>query len=223
VRYRNAQCIAISIAVSLIVGCGDQPDSSRKLETKPRIIFHDDAQCLAEASIEPDPEQYIRDFVMREINAAPITTFVMQAALPDTCIYESKVGYVYGDLTAEENWRWYVKAIRALRAKNTDVLKVVIDQLRPTGVEILAAVRMNDTHHKLLDHKDPSVPLIAVEHPEYVIKQPDGRTNETALDYSHPEVRKYRLAIIREIVEEYDVDGIELNFCRWAKHFPPSR
>ena len=54
-------------------------------------------------------------------------------------------------------------------------------------------------------------------------KQPDGRTNETALDYSYPEVREHRLAIMREIVEEYEVDGLELNFVRWAKHFPRDR
>jgi hypothetical protein len=34
-----------------------------------------------------------------------------------------------------------------------------------------------------------------------VIRQPDGRTNETALDYSYKEVREHRFAIIREIAE----------------------
>jgi hypothetical protein len=62
--------------------------------------------------------------------------------------------------------------------------------------------------------------LFTIQHPEYVIRQPDGRTNETALDYSHPEVRAHRLAVMRELAENYDIDGLDLDFCRWAKFFP---
>jgi len=85
---------------------------------------------------------------------------------------------------------------------------------------VLAAIRMSDTHHRSLDRNNPLCPQFAIDHPEYVIKQPDGRTNETALDYSFPEVRQHRMAIMREIAGQYDVDGLELNFVRWAKHFP---
>jgi len=56
-----------------------------------------------------------------------------------------------------------------------------------------------------------------------VIKQPDHRTDETALDYSHEEVREHRLGVMREITGNYEVDGLELNFVRRAKQFPRDR
>ena len=40
------------------------------------------------------------------------------------------------------------------------------------------------------------------------------------MDYSYPEVRAHRLAIMRELAEQDEIDGLDLDFCRWAKHFP---
>lgn len=57
----------------------------------------------------------------------------------------------------------------------------------------------------------------------YVIRQPDGRCNENALDYSHSEVRNRRLAVLYELIEAYDIDGIELAFTRHGKFFPRDR
>ena len=37
--------------------------------------------------------------------------------------------------------------------------------------------------------RQPAVPQFAIGHPEYVIQQPGGWTNETALDYAYDEVR----------------------------------
>ena len=92
--------------------------------------------------------------------------------------------------------------------------------MQAKGKEVLAAVRMGDTHHVRLNKFDDLCSQFSIDHPEYVIKQPDGRTNETALDYSIAAVRDHRLEIMREIITEYPVDGLELNFVRWAKHFP---
>ncbi|MEN6533242.1 MAG: family 10 glycosylhydrolase [Bryobacteraceae bacterium] len=188
-------------------------------ETKRRIVFNDDAQSLMEAPAE-GTERFIRDFIHREVARTPITTFVYLAATPDICLYDSKVGEVYGDRLGKAFDQKYAPGIRAFRAQGTDVLKVVTSEIRARGMEMLAAVRMGDTHHMAIAETVPLCPRFAIQHPEYVIRQPDGRTNETALDYSHPEVRSHRLAVMRELAENYDIDGLELDFCRWAKFFP---
>ncbi len=188
-------------------------------EGKPaaRVVYHDDAQSLYEAPAQ-GTEAFLRDFLRRQVDLAAPTTFCYLAATPDVCTYDSKAGEVYGDRL--EKCGGWAPAIRALRAKGTDVLKVVLSELKPRGIEVLGAVRMNDTHHRKLDRDNPGCSQFALDHPDYVIKQPDGRTNETALDYGIAQVREHRLAIMRELVEQYDLDGLELNFCRWAKHFP---
>ncbi len=188
-------------------------------EPIPRVVFNDDAQMLMEAPAD-GTSRFVRDWLDREAEAVTMTTFVFLAATPDVCTFDSKAGEVYGDRFAPGFSQGWAPGIRGLRAEGTDALRIVTEHMRAKGKEVLAAIRMNDTHHRSLDRNHPLCSLFAIEHPEYVIQQPDGRTNETALDYSHPEVREHRLAIMREIVEGYEVDGLELNFVRWAKHFP---
>ena len=167
--------------------------------------------------------RFVRDWLDRETAFVPCNTFVFLAATPDVCTYATKVGETFGARFGEDFREGWAKGIRGLQAEGTDALEVVTQHLHAKGMEVLAAVRMNDTHHRSLDLKNPLCSRFAAGHPEYVIRQPDGRTNETALDYSHAEVREHRLAIMREIVNDYDVDGLELNFVRWAKHFPRDR
>ena len=188
-------------------------------EPTARMVFNDDAQVLKEVPTE-GAAAFVRSWLDREAAAIPFSTFVFLAATPDICTYDSQAGETYGDrFNAAFSQQW-APGIRALRAEGTDALKVVTEHMHAKGKEVLAAIRMNDTHHLHLGHTHPLCPQFAIDHPEFVIQQPDGRQNETALDYSHPEVRQHRLDIMREIVENYDVDGLELNFVRWAKHFP---
>ena len=88
--------------------------------------------------------------------------------------------------------------------------------MRAKGKEVLAAIRMNDTHHRSLDPGNPLCPQFAIDHPQFVIKQPDSRTNETALDYSHAEVREHRLGIA-------SADGIHLSVPSSLSILLPSR
>ena len=185
----------------------------------PRVVFNDDAQMLSEAPAKGATE-FVKAWLDKEAAAVPFTTYVFLAAIPDVCTYDSKVGETYADRLGPDYSRGWAPGIRALRAEGTDVLKVVTQHMRAKGKEVLAAIRMNDTHHLHIDHTHPLCSQFAIDNRQFVIKQPDGRTNETALDYSYPEVRRHRLNIMREIAEKYDVDGLELNFVRWAKHFP---
>lgn len=221
----------ISIFYKLIVlitflagGCGtpDEPGERESLSThgniyKHHAIFHDDGQCLAMAPVE-NPEQFIIEYIDRELSDVPVTTFCILAATPDLTLFDSKKGEVITERFNFEKESY--RSIKTLRDHGTDILKLVTQHLKPKGIEILAAIRMGDTHHKNLDPATYLAPQFAIDHPEFVIKQPDGRTTETALDYSHPEVRGHRLDIMREAAECYDIDGLELNFCRWKKTFP---
>ena len=184
-----------------------------------RIILNDDGQVIAEAP-EDNPIPFIKSWLDRESDFVPFTTFVFLAATPDICLYNTKVGEQYGERFGSNFNEWYAPAMRGLEREGTDPLEFVSGYMKSKGYEVMAAVRMGDTHHRELNRNIPLCPVFAIEHPEYVIKQPDGRKNETALDYSYPEVREHRFAIIKEIVSEYNIDGVELDFVRWAKFFP---
>jgi D-amino peptidase len=207
-------CPGIAIAM-IVLATGP----SRAEEPKPRIVFNDDAQMLSETP-QTGATEFVKKWLDNEAAAVPFSTYVFLAATPDICTYDGKAGETYGDRFGPGYSTGWAAGIRALRAEGTDALKVVTEHLHAKGKQVLAAIRMSDTHHRSIEHTNPLCPKFAIEHPQFVIKQPDGRTNETALDYSHAEVREHRVGIMREIAEEYNVDGLELNFVRWAKHFP---
>ena len=52
-----------------------------------------------------------------------------------------------------------------------------------------------------------------------------GYVNESwwdrALDYGKAEVREHHLALIRELLDRYDMDGLELDWIRSVQHFAP--
>ena len=205
---------ALFISASLCAGLA-QAEERRT----PRTVFNDDAQMLMEAPAD-GATAFVENWLDKELAAVPFSTYVFLAATPDICTYETKAGEVYGDRLGDKFNSGWAKGIRSLRRERTDALRIVCRHMRSHGKEVLAAIRMSDTHHRSLAAGDPLCPQFAIDHPQFVIKQPDGRTNETALDYSHEQVRRHRLRIAGEIVNEYDVDGLELNFVRWAKHFP---
>ena len=185
----------------------------------PRTVFNDDAQVLMEAPLK-GTSSFVRSWLDREAAAVPFSTFVFLAATPDICTFDSQAGETYGDRRGSDFAQGWAPGIRGLRTEGTDVLEVVTEHMHAKGREVLAAIRMNDTHHTQIGPTHDLCSRFTFENPQFVINQPDGRTNETALDYAYPEVREHRLAIMREIAVEYDVDGLELNFVRWAKHFP---
>jgi hypothetical protein len=138
----------------------------------------------------------------------PIDVYAVECALPDLCEYETKVGEVTGRRFPEPPTA-RCRGIEALRAAGTDHLSVYVERLHQKGICCVAEVRMSDTHHRRVATDEYGCPLI---------RRQDG-VPEVAMDYSHAEVRAHRLAIMRELVNAYDTDGLELNFNRWAKHF----
>ena len=61
------------------------------------------------------------------------------------------------------------------------------------------------------------------EHPEWLIGSQAslGILGTINFDYSHQEVRDFRLSLIKEACDKYDLDGVELDFLRGPPYFMP--
>lgn len=110
-----------------------------------------------------------------------------------------------------------------LHRRGIDYLPILIQHARHIGLKFYGSFRMNDCHHR----SDPRGILSSKfwqEHQEYRLwGVRDARTYYNAsLNYAIPEVRQRRLAAIGEVLQWYDLDGIELDFCRNPYIFPPS-
>jgi len=116
-------------------------------------------------------------------------------------------------------------------AHGGDVIKVFVDECRAKGLVPFISMRMNDVHHIFRGSKEPdpakrekamSEFKYFADHPDYRLgpDYPDKRM-QYAFDWAHPEVRDYKLSLIREICENYDIDGLELDFMRSYNYFNP--
>ena len=92
-----------------------------------------------------------------------------------------------------------------------DVFAIVIPRCREHGVSPWISLRMNDHHYT----DDPSrVSPLLFEHPELRTRGGKGLFN-----YAKPAVREHYLKLTAEVLQRYDVDGLELDWIRTAANF----
>ena len=96
----------------------------------------------------------------------------------------------------------------ALHEAGFDQVKILRDRCRKHGMQFLVCLRMNDRHG--IARKA----TFYVENPELRL---DGYPG--ALDYKHARVRDKVVAFVAEVLQRYDVDGIELDYMRWCHMF----
>ncbi len=103
-----------------------------------------------------------------------------------------------------------------LAEAGVDWLAEAIAACRRRGMGVLISVRMNDPHNGA-DLADPLNPPELADcrlggwkaHPESRYE-----TGTYGLDYTRQEMRDYMFRMIRELVEDYDADGVQLDWLR---------
>lgn len=106
-------------------------------------------------------------------------------------------------------------ATQEFHKKGTDVLKMHIRFCRENNMEIFASFRMNDIHD--------SYAIFEVLIPPWKNKNRDlligpfksKKGTWSAVNYAESKVRKIVTDHIFEIMENYDIDGLEMDFGRW--------
>ncbi len=101
----------------------------------------------------------------------------------------------------------------------TDPLEVTCKFAHENGFEFFWSNRINDCHDSGHTPENPyeRFSKLKTEHPEYLFgacqeKLPYGRWS--AVDFSHKEIRDLCVQYYTEVCENYDVDGIEMDFFR---------
>lgn len=119
--------------------------------------------------------------------------------------------------------RW-VRNARLLHERGLDPYAVWIARCREKGISPWLSMRMNDVHD-VQDEASFMHSAFWVKHPEYwrVPGSQSGSWVDRALDYGHAEVRAHAMSFIRELLERYDPDGLELDWMRFGYHFAPGR
>ena len=188
---------------------------------KRRLLFHNDARHFHIYCY--DPPIRVEDAVapVDEIVGTGVDTLVYGFGAGPTMYHNTKVGETWaehlikaGATTFREPeiwntfpfWRAY-ENLRSLRERGLDIMTLLIDRAHSKGIEFFGSLRMNHG-------QDPAFVQTAdnstfkIDNPELCLKTRPGYP----FDWTYPEVRAERYALIEEAVTDYEVDGFEIDF-----------
>jgi len=103
-----------------------------------------------------------------------------------------------------------------------DMVQVLVDTCRKHGIAPIVSLRLNDVHHQENYAQKNQKSLVScqfyTEHPEWHIDpdhpQKEGYYKKRGMDWAVKEVRDYKLSLLRELADNYELAGLELDFLR---------
>lgn len=128
-----------------------------------------------------------------------------------------------GETFVSTEGRYAPNITQWLMDQGTDPLEVMVDFGHEHGLEMFWSMRMNDTHDSWgYDWEELITSQLKKDHPEWLTGSKKNKPKVggfKAADYTHPEIRDFAFRYIEEICQEYDVEGVELDFFRHPVFF----
>lgn len=196
---------------------------------KPRSVIHNNDGC--DVIYFPANEKYsVKNFLDKR-TAGLIGTGVSTISFCPTAsgfgnfTYNTKVGEILLKHGFEYGFQDDARNITAeMLAEGTDPLKANVEFAREHGFEIFWSNRMNDTHDASHRKENPYFlwTKFKENNPQFLFGEigerlPSGRWS--SLDFEQKEVRDRCVQFFKEVCENYDVDGVEMDFLRHFELF----
>lgn len=226
----------------------DSINASAQVSVRPLIIFNDDTCSLR--YVDPPHSEESLEVPLRHLAGSQVGALCWCMGEDIAYSWPSKVIENYYDQLAAGHFiglfddesgfggtmqgkgEYYDKLPRGQEPRNVmvtmhqrgeDYLPKFIERTRKHGIKFYGSFRMNDCHLKSNPRGMLSSRFWQENQDWRLWEVLDGRTYyNAAMDYSYPQVRQRKLDSMREPMEWYDMDGVELDFCRNPYTFQPS-
>jgi hypothetical protein len=192
------------------------------LDRRRRIIFNNDGneptKLLKEPSIQKMLDLRTTHLVGSQVDSVFYCTKSSGFGL---FTHLTKVGEVF---LSQEGFYSNSQMPAFLKA-GIDPFQVFVDFCKKNDLEIFWSMRMNDTHDGARVDYGPIMfraSKLKNEHPEYLLGTPQKRPKHgawTAVNYGLPEIRELAFRYFEEVCQNYDIDGVELDFFRHPVFF----
>lgn len=196
---------------------------------KPRNVIHNNDGC--DVIYFPINEKYSVKNLLDKRTAGLIGTDVSTISY---CTTSSGFGHYthntkIGEILLKHGFEFGViedtRNITAeMMADGTDPLRANVEFARENGFEIFWSNRMNDTHDAAHRVDKPYYlwTKFKENNPQFLFgdigeRLPNGRWS--SVDFTHQEVRNLCVQFFKEVCDNYDVDGVELDFLRHFELF----
>ncbi|MEJ1974094.1 MAG: hypothetical protein WDM96_17050 [Lacunisphaera sp.] len=171
---------------------------------------------------------------MNEVNGLGVDAHFLQPGLCGVPWWKSKL------YPTAEHYRWMKDTygvspdpIGQYVLNGGDVVQEFVNHCERVSQAAFISFRLNDSHHKEWidgrpgDHGDNGLAMgvsrFYHDHPEYRIGPDKNDWAQRVLNWAIPEVRAERLGMIRELCENYEFAGLELDFMRYFSYFQTDR
>jgi len=190
---------------------------------KPTLILNeDDSHFFGSRPAEQMTIEGLRAFVDQYANTAVTHLFLCPNAMRAS--HRSKARDAIWELgegqkpPLDEFAKKWCENARLLDERGLDPYAVWIARCREKKISPWLSMRMNDVHNA--DDVDSYIhSSFWRKHTEYW-RVPGGKGwTDRALDFGIAEVREHAMAYVRELLERYDPDGLELDWMRFGYHF----
>ncbi len=178
-------------------------------------------------------EDMIRESVAEAV-VPNIEAQILQPGMGNVPWWPSKVAPL------DEQERWFEKhygikpsnEYHDFLRKGGDLVGVFLDECKKQGVAGIISLRLNDAHHLEYAWGEngiqpqpwmvQSISKFYVEHPDWVLppRPGAGGMKGRGMNWLFEGPRVYKLSLIAELIENYDLDALELDFMRFPYYFP---
>ncbi len=125
---------------------------------------------------------------------------------------------------ARKGSRGWIHTAWQLHQDGIDPYKIWMAQSRKKKLSPWISMRMNDSH-ETFDEQSFIHNEFWRNHPQFrrILYRPKKQflLTDKSLDYGHKEVREHHIKLVKELIERYDFDGLELDWMRFGFHFRP--
>ena len=194
-----------------------------------RIVCNDDGWIMSQHT-SPATPQVIKQKMIDTYKGSPVDTVCWCIGDHEVYYYETQIGERIGEGCQhfdDECDYWAQKNLNDLMETSGGPLTEMSRQFHEAGMDFFPSVRMNS--HYDIAYGSPQYGNFRRRHAQCLIGRPDeyipspsiDYAIRTGLDYRFPVVRAHMLAIVCELFERFDVDGVELDFMRHPAFFRP--
>jgi len=196
-----------------------------------RLLFNNDTTCTL-TCVSPwheEGEDFHEDMLVasiQELANTGVDAYILSPGLGWVPWWQSKVlpdhFTWWREMTGLEPQR-YEKYVY----EGGDMVQVLVDTCKGLDMSPFVSLRLNDVHHQehngKRDWRSSVCCRLYTEHPEWHL-DPDHREHEgyygfRGMDWANKEVRDYKLMLLEELAEKYDLAGLELDFLRHSAYF----
>lgn len=198
----------------------------------PRIMFDHDGRHPLIYMYEPPIQRQELEAAVDEVVGTPVEALMLMLGDVRSLLYETQVGELWGqDVPKWPHiiWRRAHQNFADLIAAGNDPLRVLCERAHAKDMAF---------YPKLLVQQGPRERMLKTWEKEdfdpddwqHVLQPLDigskGGVDQdwpgyVCTDFAHQEVRDLTLAVVKEVVENYPVDGFELEFNYWPYYFHP--